>query len=128
MHTRAPNDSLSARHAAPLNGQSAAVVHLGMHTGSPQLSRMHAAEPGHSDEVADGVVQRAEQKRTVRPVDEVFERHSRVSPAQGSSREHATYGGSLAQAASEAIAAVSARREVRAKRMATEHPTGATAP
>ena len=118
MHTRAPIDSASTAHADPLNGQSAAAVHFGMHTGSPPLSRTHAPEPGHSDDVADGVVHRAEQKRTVCPVAEVFERHRRVSPAQGSSREHAEYGGSLAQAASEAIATVNARREVRAKRMA----------
>ena len=48
---------------------------------------MHAPLPGHSVEVAAGVTQRAEQKRTVLPDAVVLERHSGVSPRQGASRE-----------------------------------------
>jgi hypothetical protein len=89
VHTRAPSDSLSTAQAEPVKGQSLTAVHFGMHTGSPPLRRMHAAVPGHSVELAAGVVHRWEQKRTVRPVAEVFERHRRVSPPQGASREQA---------------------------------------
>ena len=49
---------------------------------------MHAPLPGHSVEVAAGVAQRVEQKRTVLPEADVLDRHRRVSPEQGASREH----------------------------------------
>jgi len=78
---------------------------------------------GHSDDIAAAVVQRVEQKRTVRelaPLVMVFDRQSRVSLWQGSLGEHAWYGGSLAHAASAKAATVPIRRGL----MGPEHPTG----
>ncbi len=119
MHTRAPNDSPSTAQAAPAKGQSLAAAQRGTQTGSPPLSRMHAALSGHSDDEAAGVAQRLVQKRTVRPVGAVFERHSRVSLAQGVSREQAWYGGSLAQAASARAASANIGEEARRMRGAS---------
>ena len=69
--------------------QSVVAVQRGTHTGSPPLRRTQAAVPGHSLEVAAGVLQRLVQKRMERPEGAVLERQRRVSPEQLISREQA---------------------------------------
>jgi hypothetical protein len=50
---------------------------------------MHTPLLGHSDELAEGFVQRFEQNRTLRPSGVVLDRHKLVSPVHNIDGEHA---------------------------------------
>lgn len=72
-------------HTAPVKLQSASRVQRWRHTVAP-LSTAHAADPGHSVEVAAGVEQREVQKSAVRRVAVVVARQSDASDPHGRSR------------------------------------------
>jgi hypothetical protein len=78
-------DVSMVEHTAPVKLQSASRVQRWRHTVAP-LSVAHAAEPGHSDEVAAGVAQREVQKSAVRRVAVVVARQSDASEPHGRSR------------------------------------------